>query len=51
MASVTITGPAEVLDQLTDELGREPDIRTRRLALEQLEPPWTTRPTSSCGCA
>jgi hypothetical protein len=37
VASVTITGPAEVLDQLTDELGREPDVRLRRLALDELE--------------
>ena len=37
MASVTITGPPELLDRLTDALGAEPDFGLRRLALEQLE--------------
>lgn len=37
MASVTITGPAEPLDRLTDALAAEPDFELRRLALEALE--------------
>jgi hypothetical protein len=37
MASVTVTGPPELLDNLTDALGAEPEFTLRRLALDQLE--------------
>jgi hypothetical protein len=37
MASVTITGPLDLLDSLTDALGAEPDFTLRRLGLDQLE--------------